>query len=227
MVTAGKIFKLSKDIGLRQISKKLEGYRKEEIFEQGDQKINLLKEIQDCSLSKEGLGGNFSEDVVLSVNQRGKLISVPRTRRAPFLFSTHKNRTLLTILEKKPVANNIANQLTKILKTEGGEIVEGRITSDTLRGFHESNPEGTKIILFEDIDIPNVEKLSLYGSNLANTTLYNEYCKHGRIWYVVVTSKRYGNVVGLTGDCVVTVFNKIDEKDYLKYVMQEIFSLVT
>lgn len=60
MVSAGKIFKLSKEIGLRQISKRLENYRKEEVFEQGDQKINLLKEIQDCSVSKEGLGGNFT-----------------------------------------------------------------------------------------------------------------------------------------------------------------------
>jgi hypothetical protein len=54
MVSAGKIFKLSKEIGLRQISKRLENYRKEEVFEQGDQKINLLKEIQIAVSVKKG-----------------------------------------------------------------------------------------------------------------------------------------------------------------------------
>jgi hypothetical protein len=223
MVTAGKIFKLNEDIQLSKVSDKLRNYRQEETFEQKDQELNLIKEIQGCSLSKEGLLGIFSEDVVLSINQHGTLISVPKTRRAPFLFSIYNEKILLTILEKKPVANNVANQLTKIL---GIEIVEGRITSEALRRFHESNPEETKIIFFEDIDIPNVEKLSLYGSNLANTTLYDEYCKRGRIWYIVITSKKSGNIVGITGDCVVTVFNKIDQKNYFNYVADEIFTLI-
>lgn len=226
-MTAGKIFKQSGKSELRETFRKLENYRKEGVFEQGGRRIRLLKEIRDCSLSKGNLTGVFSEDVVLNINQRGKLIPVPRTRRAPFLFATHKDRTLLTILEKKPVANNIANQLTNIIKAEGVEIVEGRITADTLKSFHESNPGGTKIIFFEDMNIPNVKKLSLYGSNLANTSLYDDYCKRGRIWYVVVTSRKYGNIVGITGDCVVTVFNKIDEQNYLRYVTEEIFSLVT
>lgn len=226
-MTAGKIFKQIGKSDLRETFRKLEKYRKEEVFEQGGQRVRLVKEIKDCSLSKGDLTGVFTEDVVLKINQHGKLVPVPRTRRAPFLFTTDKNRTLLIIIEKKPVANNIANQLTNIIKAEGGEIVEGRITSDALKSFHESNPGATKIIFFEDMNIPNVKKLSLYGSDLANASLYEDYCKRGRIWYAVVTSRKYGNIVGITGDCVVTVFNKIEEPDYLRYVTEEIFPLVT
>jgi len=47
------------------------------------------------------------------------------------------------------------------------------------------------------------------------------------MWYVVVTSKKYGNIVGITGDGVVTIFNKIEEKDYFSYVTEEIFPLIT
>jgi len=227
MVTAGKVFRLRKETELRQISRRLENFKKGEVFERDGHELDLRSEISSCNLSKQGLSGVFAEDVVLNVNQHGRLIFVPKTRRVPFLFSSHGNRTLLAILEKKPVANSVANRFNKLLKIEDVEIVEGRIRPETLRRFHESNPGGTKIVFFEDIGVPNVEKLSLYGSNLANTSLYNDYCARGRMWYVVVTSKKYGNIVGITGDGVVTIFNKIEEKDYFSYVTEEIFPLIT
>ena len=66
------------------------------------------------------------------------------------------------------------------------------------------------------MDISRVSKLSLYGYGLLYIVLYNEYSSHGNIWYIVITSKS-ANLVGITWNSVVTVFNNIDQKGYLNY----------
>jgi hypothetical protein len=48
-----------------------------------------------------------------------------------------------------------------------------------LKGFHPRNPEDTKIAFFDNIDIPNVDKLSLYGPDPMNTSLFEDYGSHG------------------------------------------------
>ena len=78
------------------------------------------------------------------------------------------------------------------------------------------------MVFFEDVDIPNVNKLSLYGSTLSTTSLYNEYLSHGKIWYIVVRSKKHDIVVGLTRDGVVTVFSRIDIPDFIDFVLTEV-----
>ncbi|MFH0897217.1 MAG: hypothetical protein V1850_04120 [Candidatus Bathyarchaeota archaeon] len=124
------------------------------------------------------------------------------------------------------VSNNIANKLSEALFITSGYVSEARIAPDTLRNFHEQNPSNTKIIFFDDVDIPNISKFSLYGSELLNTALYNDYCSRGKIWYIVVTSKRGGNVVGITRNGVVTIFNNIDRNGYINYIISEAFPLI-
>ena len=165
-------------------------------------------------------------DTVLILNQRGKEVATPKTIMAPFVFSRYGDRNMLTVLEKKERANNIANALSKLLFIGVGGIVEARISPEVLRQYHEKNFEDTKIIFFDDVDIPNVGKLSLYGSELANSTLYTEYLSHGKIWYIVIKSKDYGYVVGITRTAVVTVFSALDEKELMDFVQNEIYSLI-
>ena len=116
--------------------------------------------------------------------------------------------------------------MSKILFINIGSIIEAKISSETLRSFHEANPEDTKVIFFDNIDIPNIEKLSLYGSQLLNTNLYNEYLSHGNIWYIVFKSKRFGIIVGITRDCVITCFSKIEPKEFINYIKEEVFPLI-
>ena len=76
------------------------------------------------------------------------------------------------------------------------------------------------------MDIPNVNKLSLYGPDLIGTTLFEDYSKRGNLWYIVARSKAYGYVVGVTRDASVTIFNIADKKKYLEYVAKEIYPLI-
>ena len=170
--------------------------------------------------------GVYSHDYVTHAFHRGKTVPLPRTVEALFSFAEHENRVFLTVVEKKRLANFIANKLSEIIYEKFGRILVARIPPETLRDFHLKNPEDTKVTFFDNVDIPNVEKLSLYGPDLVGTSLFEEYGKHGDLWYIVARSREYGYVVGLTRDASVTIFNITDKSKYLEYVTKEIYPLL-
>jgi hypothetical protein len=226
LVLAAKVFVVKEERNLPLVASKLKDFKLEqEIRIEGDS-FNLLSEITDLDISKEGLEGTFSFDTVFQVNQHGKSVPIVRTFEAPFAFDLFGNNLFLSVFDKKSRANNIANEMSKALFMSLGQIVEGRIQPETLKRFHEDSIEA-KILFFDGIDIPSISKLSLYGEGLASTALYTEYLEHGQIWYAVVKSKKYGYVVGVTRNCVVTCFSRTDLPEFKNYVRNEVFPLIS
>ena len=225
MVVAGKIFRLSEPLAVGEIASRLEGYRSEESYEEGDYKFALVTEVVGLLPKGNMLRGIYSNDYVIELFHRGKIVPTPRTVEALFSFAQNEDVTFLTIVEKKRVANFIANKLSEILFEKVGDVLEARISPETLKAFHLKNPEDTKITFFGNVDIPNVDKLSLYGPDLVNTSLFEDYGKHGDLWYVVARSKEHGYVVGITRDASVTIFNLTEKERYLEYVNKEIYPL--
>jgi len=223
---AGKVFKLVEPMELPDLVLKLEGYRREEAYEEGDYKFTLITETVHLTPRENAFTGVYSHDFVTHAFHRGKTVPLPRTVEALFSFARHEDRVFLTILEKKRLANFIANRLSEIVYEKFGRVVEARIPPETLRDFHLRNPEDTKITFFDNVDIPNVNKLSLYGPDLVGTPLFEDYGKHGDLWYIVARSREYGYVVGLTRDASVTIFNITDKGKYLEYVTKEIYPLI-
>jgi hypothetical protein len=226
VVVAGKIFKLSEPLALDEIASRLENYHFEEEYEEGDYKFTLLTEVVGLLPKNNTLSGVYSHDYVIHVFHRGKMAPLPRTVEALFSFAQVEDATFLAVVEKKRLANFIANKLSEILFEKVGGVVEARIPPETLREFHLKNPEDTKITFFDNVDIPNVNKLSLYGPDLINTSLFEDYTKHGDLWYVVARSKETGYVVGVTRDASVTIFNLADKNKYVEYVAKEIYPLI-
>jgi hypothetical protein len=228
MVVAGKVFKLVEGLPPEEIAARLEGFRNEETFEEGDYKFTLITEIVNLLTKprEKTVMGVYSHDYVIRVSHRGKVVPLPRTIEALFSFTHHGEQVLLTVVEKKRTANFIANKLSEILFEKIGGIVEARIPPETLRDFHLKNPEDTKITFFDNVDIPNVDKLSLYGPDLVNTSLFEDYCKRGDLWYIVARSREYGYVVGITRDASITIFNLTDKTKYIEYIIKEIHPLI-
>ncbi len=226
MVVAGKIFKLSQQLSLAEIVAKLNGYRMEEDFEEGDYKFKLLTEVVGLLPKPNALTGIYSHDYVLRVFHRGKEAPLPRTVEALFSFAEVEDVVFLAVVEKKRIANFIANKLSEIVFGKVGGVVEARIAPETLRAFHLKNPEETKITFFDNVDIPNVSKLSLYGPDLVNTSLFEDYSKHGDLWYMVARSKETGYVVGVTRDASVTIFNLAEKEKYVEYLGKEIYPFI-
>lgn len=226
MVLAAKLFVVKEERNLPLLATKLKNFKLEQEMSVEDKSFNLLSEITDISISKDTLEGTFSYDTVFLVNQRGNSIPVTRTFEAPFTFNLFGENLYLTIFEKKSRANNVANEMSKALFMSLGQIVEARIPPEVLKRFHEENFENTKILFFDSVDLPNISKLSLYGEALGTTTLYNDYLEHGQIWYAVVKSRKFGYVVGVTRNAVVTCFSRADMPEFKTYVKSEILPLL-
>jgi hypothetical protein len=227
MVVAGKIFKLSEPLSVAEVASRLENYHVEEDFEEGEYRFKLLAEVVGLLPMRNILKGVYSHDYVMHVFHRGKVTPLPRTVEALFSFAQHEGTTFLAIVEKKRIANFIANKLSELIFEKVGGILEARIPPETLKQFHLKNPEETKITFFDNVDIPNVNKLSLYGPDLVNTSLFEDYAKHGDLWYVVAKSKEFGYVVGITRDASVTIFNLSQKEKYVEYVAKEVYPLIT
>lgn len=226
MVVAGKIFRLSMSISIAEVATKLVGYHTEEVFEEGDYNFKLLTEVTEVAPKGNMITGIYSHDYAMHVFHRGKEIPLPRTVEALFSFAELGTVIFLVIVEKKREANFVANKLSEIIFGKLGGIVEARIPPKTLREFHRKNPEDTKITFFDNVDIPNVSKLSLYGPDLINTSLFEDYLKHGDLWYMVAKSKETGYIVGITRNASVTIFNLADKESFLDYAKREIFPVI-
>jgi len=227
LVLPGKIFKLKEALPFTTLTEKLRGYRVVEEFVEGQYKFDLVTEITNLSQNEKSLTGLYSHDTVTYVYHRGKRAPMPRTTEAVFNFTAREGDIFLSILQEKWTAGRIANEFSRILFERKGRILEAEIPPEALRSFHEENPEGTKVTFFEGMGIPNIDKLSLYGPDLIETDLFDEYASRGNLWYIVMTSKKYGHVVGITRNAIVVIFNKVTPKEYIDYVSDDIFPLIT
>jgi len=234
MVLAAKIFELKEPIELALVAQKLKDFREEVPYEHEGKQLKLAMEILDLKIETDLLAGIFSKDFVLSRYYKRGLVETPVTEETPFWIKQFKDRAFLVVLApskargvKKLLTNYVANKLSEILFIKTGGVVETKITHETLKELHESNPRATKLIWFDEVDIPNVGKLALAGSALADTQLYHDYLEHGKIWYAVFEVQKRGLVVGITRDCVVTMFSRAEQKEFLEYVLNEVTPLIS
>lgn len=226
MVLAAKVFLVREKYELDVLVQKLKALRVEQETTVEDQNFNLISEVQDLKPGKTDLEGVFAFDSVFVVKHRGKSQPVARTFEAPFRFDVYKDRLLLTVFEKKNRANNVANEISRAVFLSLGQVVEARISPETLKKFHEDNFDDTKIIFYDDVDLPNISKLSLYGEVLGLTSLYSDYLTHGKLWYIVFKSKKFGYVIGLTRNCVVTAFSRMELEEFKLFVKDQVFPLI-
>jgi len=222
MVLAAKIFKIRKPVDFDLIIEKLSDYREEYV----EDDLTLITNFEDFRFLGDELRCKFLMDHLIQVNYRGKETKIPRTLESLVIFKEYEGIKYLLILERKRLANFIANKISQALFIKIGEVVEAKISHDALKILHESNPKSSKVIFFDDVDIPNLDKLSLYGEDVSDTSLYNMYLEHGKIWYVVFEFKKYGYVVGLTRNCVIAMFSNIDQESFIQFIFKEILPIV-
>ena len=234
MVLVAKIFEIKEPLELGVIARKLRDFSEEEPHEHEGKRAKLTAEILDLKLEGGLLKGIFSKDFVLSRYYKRGLIETLVTEEVPFLIKQSKERTFLVVLApskargvKKLLTNYVANKLSEILFIKTGAIIEVKITHETLKEIHESNPRATKLIWFDDVDIPDIGKLALAGSGLADTKLYQDYLKHGKIWYAVFDVQKRGFTVGITRNCVVTLFTMVEQKEFIDYVLNDVLPLIS
>ena len=234
MVQPAKIFEIKEKADLGLIVWKLKDFREEERYQtENGETINLVTEILDLKSKDDSISGVFSKDFIHKRFYKRKLVETPVTEEAPFWIRPFKERAFTIVLApsvargvKKLLTNYVANKLSKVLFIEPQAIVEVKISHKTLKELHESNPQATKLIWFDEVDIPGVEKLCLAGSDLADTSLYRDYVEHGKIWYVVFETHKRESVVGITRNCVVTLFSRSTTEEFMNYIQEDLLTII-
>jgi hypothetical protein len=172
MVLPAKIFEIKEKANFGLILQKLKDYREEESYENNHgEVVNLIAEILDLKMEENLISGVFSKDFIRVRYYRRKLVETPVTEEAPFWITRFEDRTFLIVVApsvargvKKLLTSHVANKISKILFITSRSIVEVRIPHATLRELHESNPQATRLIWFDQINIPGVEKLCGYSA---------------------------------------------------------------
>ena len=234
MVLPAKIFEIKEELNFGLIVQKLKDFREEESYEKSDgETVTLVTEILDLSLKENLISGIFSEDFMRGSYYRRTLIENPVTEEAQFWVTRFENQTFLVVVApsvargvKKLLTSHVANKLSKLLFITPRAIVETKIPHETLKTLHESNPQATRLIWFDQVDIPGVDKLCLAGSDLVDTQLYQDYMLHGQIWYVVFEAQKRGLTMGITRNSVVTLFSKCTKDDLINYVREDMLMLI-
>jgi len=234
MVLPAKIFEIKEELNFGLIIQKLKDFREEESYEKNDgETVTLVTEILDLSLKENLISGIFSEDFMRTSYYRRTLIENPVTEEAQFWVTRFENQTFLVVVApsvargvKKLLTSHVANKLSKLLFITPRAIVETKIPHETLKTLHESNPQATRLIWFDQVDIPGVDKLCLAGSDLVDTQLYQDYMLHGQIWYVVFEAQKRGLTMGITRNSVVTLFSKCTKDDLINYVREDMLRLI-
>jgi len=226
MVLTAKIFEVRAEATIGSIAAKLKELRKEESVKTDDTELNLVTDVHDITAGRDHVTGILSRDKVLLIRQRGKIVPIVKTIDAPIDFRRQGDRILLTVLQEKHFSNSVATLLADSLFLNYRAIVEANIPSENMQRLHESNPDSTKLIWFDQVDLPGIDKLALAGPSLKDTSLYEDYLSHGKIWYIVYTTRSNGWIFGLTRNAVVTAFTKIEEREFLEYIFKDIFGLI-
>jgi len=234
MVLPAKVFEIKEEADLEVIADKLKRFREEELYETKEgQKITLITEILDLRREGDSLSGVFSKDFVRQRLYRREFVETPLTEEASFWVKPFRKRLFLIVLGpsvargvKKLLTNTVANKLSKVLFITPHSIVETKILHETLKELHEATPQATKLIWFDQVDIPGVEKLCLAGPDIADTTLYKDYMKHGQIWYVVFEAPKRGTVAGITRNTVITSFSKSTTQEFMNFILEDLLKLI-
>ncbi len=225
MVLATKIFTLEKGLSLNDIANRIKGYSLLEREEALGREIEVGSRVSDLRMEGTFLVGTFEENFLITTTYKDETFKVPLTIRTEFRFFKHDDRTFLVVIAKKARANRIANHLSSRLSAEKGIIQEAWIPPSRIRSFFEGKMDSTKVIFFDNVRLPNVDKLSLYGSQLVSTDLYKRYLQLGTVWYVVFEPED-GLVIGITRNCIVTFFSKVDVDDAVAFISDRVVPLI-
>uniref|UniRef100_A0A7C5U3R7 Uncharacterized protein n=1 Tax=Caldiarchaeum subterraneum TaxID=311458 RepID=A0A7C5U3R7_CALS0 len=226
MVLSAKIFEIKQKTSFEEIAAKLRDFKIVEQEKHGEQDFELVSDVSNLDLKNGVLYATFSRDKVIYINQRGKITPVLKTIQTTVLFNQKNNKTYLTVVQNKHFANYVASIFSHHLFLNYRTIVEARIPPENLQKYHESNPEATKVIFFDSLDYPGVDKVALYGPSLISTGKYEEYLAHGKIWYLVFAVRGSNAVLGVTRNCVVVSFSRMSEAQFIQYILENVFPLI-
>jgi hypothetical protein len=98
----------------------LEGFR-EEAYEEGEVQLEIVTEVANVSINEGILTGLYFYDYVVHNYHRGKVLPSPAIKEVLFAFTEIEELVHLVVVDKKAIANRLANCLSEDrLRGDGG-----------------------------------------------------------------------------------------------------------
>jgi len=219
---SGKLYLVNGFEDFEEIAGRLDGFSVSEKYEDGSFNCTLIKDIQNLSVGEDSIRGYFCYDFVMQNKHRGKVVYTPVTKECPFYFGKHGNNIWLLVLVSKQIANRVAVELGGICNID---VREGDIYSREMNHYVRNN-DNVKVAFFEQLDIPGINSSSIYGVEFVQTQLFGDLKEHGIPKWIVTESALRGFTVGLGGDVGVTIYNNVEEKEFVEFVEEDVLPLV-
>jgi hypothetical protein len=221
---AGKLFRINTEQSIAFMAEKLASFKITREDEETHAQLNF--EFSVNGYDESSLNGTIYYDKVIKVGTKEGYKPEVSTLKVQFFVKNIGGYYFLFILAKKPFANYLANEFSKAVFIRPGYVVEARIDPNIFLDYYNKSLEETRVAYFDQIDIPNVNVLALYGDALSQTDLFKMYQEHGLLWYIVVRAKSISQIIGLTRNCVITMFSRGTVDDIVRYAFEEVAPLV-
>jgi len=223
MPASGKIFIVPDEKNLDEIELSIENFK--EVTRDEDLALDLINDISHLQRTEFEVRGNYNYDYTVSHYYRGSFNISPVTQVCPFTFLQDEEKIWLIVYCSKGIADRVANKLSEIIYDKVGEIKLARIRSKEIDGYLKENYE-TRVFFIEDMDVPSINKSTLYGKDFIQTALFSELRGSGTPRYVVTKSKARGYTVGIVNDGAIVLFNQVDTIEFQSFLEAEILPII-
>lgn len=223
MPSSGKVFIVPDEKSLDEIELAVENFK--EVERDEDLALDLIKDIAHLRRVELELDGVYSYDYLVSRYYRGNFLVSPATQECPFTFLKDGEKMWLIVYCSKGIADKVANKLSEIIYGAVGEIKLAKIRSREIDDYLKENYE-TRVIFIEDMDIPSINKSTIYGKEFIQTSLFNQLRNSGSPRYVITKSKARGYTVGIVNDGAIVIFNQVDQREFQSFLEAEILPII-
>ena len=169
--------------------------------------------------------GNVVHDIVITIPYRDTVQHVRTTTEGIFVFDMEsKMRPHLFIFGGEQ------DTISGVLDTAifGGDrgIAFTSISPAKILQFTKAHAAKILWASFKGLNIPNLNKSSLWGPDLATTQDYERYCAHGQNHYVMIELKGQHWVVAIGSDGKAIMYSKVDQADFLQFLKSEVVPIL-
>lgn len=202
-----RVYELSKQLSLKEISEKLE-HARWTVRILGNETENRGYRI----ISVERGEGHLT--ALLEIQAGDQRLE----RKLKFRFINFRGRTYLLALASKSIVDKIARSIADFLGVEVSIVV---IQQSKLRKIYERKT--IRLIVFDMVRVPGLRKVTLSGSSIADTDAFREYISVCEVSYVLF--EWMGLMVGISVSGTVVCLSKVDEEAFLKLIEEELIPL--
>jgi len=227
MVQSARLYRLESSASFEELYQKL---KKADVVEKrviGKEIFNLKTIVKDISWESEKklLGGTLLFEALQPLPQIDDTIKFfPVVSKIDFVFVVSSQYFIP--FGNKFESENAAVKMNSILFAGKNLILKYFIPTNVVENFLQQNPCVVKRCTWKDLRIPGVDKASLGGPNIMQSTDPQRYDGLGLKKYVMIELQENGWVIGLSDIGSIIFFTMVERQKAIEFIRRRILPLI-